>query len=216
MTSTRGSLTSTRPPRRARADYAIVVLWVRWASCSASGSVRSSLGGSMNSSFDRLAAIVQSSNDAILTKTPDGTITSWNRAATRIFGYEADEAIGRHITMLFPPERLGEEDEVLGRVARGERVEHFETQRIRKDGTRLDVSITLSPVRDAGGRIVEISKIVRDLTLRRQLERQAKAATDAVQTMEAFLDAAAEGVVIVNPAGHIVRVNAQAQRMFGY
>jgi PAS domain S-box-containing protein len=157
--------------------------------------------------FDRLAAIVESSNDAILTKTPDGTITSWNPAATRLFGYEAEEAIGRHITMLFPRERLGEEAELLARIARGDHVEYFETQRVRKDGTRIDVSVTLSPVRDAEGRLVEISKIVRDLTGRRRIEAQVKDAADAIQTMHAFLEAAAEGVVVVNTAGQLTEAN---------
>ena len=166
--------------------------------------------------FDRLAAIVESSNDAILTETPDGTITSLNPAATRLFGYEAEEAIGQHITMLFPRERLGEEDELLARIKRGDHVEHFETQRVRKDGTRIDVSVTLSPVRDAEGRLVEISKIVRDLTGRRCIEAQVKDAADAIQTMHAFLEAAAEGVIVVNAGGRIVRVNAQTERMFGY
>jgi PAS domain S-box-containing protein len=166
--------------------------------------------------FDRLAAIVESSTDAIVTKTLDGMITSWNRAAIRIFGYEAGEAIGRHITMLFPPERVGEEAELLARVARDERVEHFETQRVRKDRTRIDVSISLSPVRDAEGRIVEIAKIVRDLTVRRRFEAQAQDAADAIQTMHAFLESTAEGVVVVNAAGQIVRVNPQTERVFGY
>ena len=127
----------------------------------------------MSESFDRLAAIVESSNDAIIAKTPDGTITAWNRAATQIFGYSADEAIGRHITMLFPPERLAEEEELMARIARGDCVEHFETQRVRKDGATVDVSVTLSPVHDPHGRIVEISKIARDISGRKRLEAQA-------------------------------------------
>ncbi|HXU88232.1 MAG TPA: PAS domain S-box protein [Methylomirabilota bacterium] len=128
------------------------------------------VGGWPRGSFGRLAAIVQSSDDAIITKTPDGTITSWNSAATRIFGYDPLDAIGRHITMLFPVERLAEEDELMARIARADRVEHFETERLRKDGSRVAVSVTLSPVRDQHGRIVEISHIARDITGRRLLD----------------------------------------------
>lgn len=128
----------------------------------------------MSAPFDRYAAVVASSDDAIVTKTPDGTITSWNRAATRLFGYDPDDAIGRSITMLLPRERLAEEAELMARIARGDRVEHFETQRICKDGSMVDVSITLSPIIDEHGRIVEISKIVRDITARRRLEAEAR------------------------------------------
>jgi PAS domain S-box-containing protein len=118
-------------------------------------------------SFDRLAA---TSDDAIISKTPQGIITSWNRAATRIFGYDPIETIGRHITMLYPRERLGEEDTLMAQIARGEPVDHFETERVRKDGARIVVAITLSPLRDPQGRIVEICHIARDITARRGLD----------------------------------------------
>src|SRR6202158_1950063 len=98
-----------------------------------------------------LAAIVDSSDDAIISKTLEGTITSWNRAAERIFGYSAAEAIGQRITLIIPPERLAEEDDVLAQIGRGEKVEHFETIRQTKDGRRLNISLTISPVRDAQG-----------------------------------------------------------------
>jgi PAS domain S-box-containing protein len=138
--------------------------------------------------FDRLGAIVESSDDAIITKTLDGIITSWNRAATRIFGYDAAEVIGRHITLLFPRERLAEEDEFMARITRGERVDHFETERIRKDGTRVAVSITLSAVRDQDRRIVEISKIARDITARRHLEEMRNRAEQALRDREKQLE----------------------------
>jgi len=176
--------------------------------------------GGTREPLDRLRAIVESSDDAIITKTPDGMITSWNRAATRIFGYGADETIGRPITMLFPRERLAEEDELVARIVRGERVEHFETQRIRKDGAVIDVSIALSPVTDGEGRVVEISKIARDITARRRLEADAKVAATAlaseVATTRAFFDSATEGILIVDPAGSIVRVNVRGAQLFGY
>jgi PAS domain S-box-containing protein len=121
---------------------------------------------------NRLAAIVDSSNDAIVSKTLEGVVLSWNRGAERIFGYSAADMIGRPITMLFPPDRLGEETDFLARMAKGETIEHYETVRVRKDGTPIDVSVTLSPVRDAGGRVVAVSKIARDITERKRVERE--------------------------------------------
>jgi PAS domain S-box-containing protein len=120
----------------------------------------------------RLAAIVDSSDDAIVSKTLDGIIQSWNRGAERIFGYTAAEAIGRHISLIIPPERLAEEDDVIGRVRRGEPVEHFETVRMAKDGRRIHISLTVSPVRDARGRVVAASKIARDITERVRAEAE--------------------------------------------
>ncbi|HKU98228.1 MAG TPA: PAS domain S-box protein, partial [Vineibacter sp.] len=120
----------------------------------------------------RLAAIVESSDDAIISKTLDGVITTWNRGAQRLFGYTSEEAIGNSILMLIPPERRDEEDAILGRIRRGEPTDHFETVRQRKDGTFIDVSLTISPVRDADGRIVGASKIARDITDRRRAEQQ--------------------------------------------
>ena len=118
----------------------------------------------------RLASIVQSSDDAIVSKSLDGVITSWNRGAERIFGYTEPEAIGRHITFIIPEERRWEEDEVLRRLRRGEEVSHFETVRRTKDGRLINVSLTVSPLRDSRGRIVGASKIARDITDRKQIE----------------------------------------------
>ena len=112
----------------------------------------------------RLAAIVESSDDAIISKTLAGIITSWNRGAELIFGYSPAEAIGQPLLMLFPPERAHEEEEILARIARGENVVHFETVRVRKDGRQIDVSVTISPLKDAGGKIIGASKIARDIT----------------------------------------------------
>lgn len=117
-----------------------------------------------------LASIVESSDDAIISKTLDGTIRSWNTGAERLFGYTADEAIGRHISIVIPPERLPEEDRIIASLTAGERIEHFETERLRKNGERITVSLTISPVRDATGEIVAASKIARDVTDRRKLE----------------------------------------------
>ncbi|HLE82828.1 MAG TPA: PAS domain S-box protein [Thermoanaerobaculia bacterium] len=115
-----------------------------------------------------LAAIVESSQDAIISKTLDGVIRTWNRGAEGLFGYTAEEAVGRPITLIIPPERLDEEQEILTQLASGERIEHYETVRVAKDGRRLDVSLTVSPLRDAEGRIVGASKVARDVTERKR------------------------------------------------
>ena len=112
----------------------------------------------------RLAAIVESSDDAIVAKDLCGLVRAWNRSAERLFGYTAAEMIGQPITAIFPPDRLGEEAVILDRIGRGERIEHYETERCCKDGRIIRVRVSVSPIRDAGGRIVGASKIVRDLT----------------------------------------------------
>ncbi|MDF3074675.1 MAG: hypothetical protein K0S54_2342 [Alphaproteobacteria bacterium] len=118
----------------------------------------------------RLAAIVSSSDDAIVSKTLDGIITSWNGAATRILGYEPEEIIGRHITTIIPANLRSEEETIIAQLRRGERVNHFDTMRQRKDGTLVPLSITVSPIRDATGRIVGASKVARDITDRKRYE----------------------------------------------
>ncbi|HEY8292447.1 MAG TPA: PAS domain S-box protein, partial [Thermomicrobiales bacterium] len=120
----------------------------------------------------RLAAIVESSDDAIVSKDLNGVIASWNAGAERLFGYTAQEAIGKSVTMLIPPERHDEEPEILRRIRRGERVDHYETVRRRKDGTLLDISLLISPIMDSRGMIVGASKIARDITAQRALARQ--------------------------------------------
>lgn len=118
---------------------------------------------------NRLAAIVESSEDAIVSKDLKGIIMNWNKGAERIFGYTAEEAIGRHITLIVPPDRLDEEAHILASLRRGERIDHFETVRQRKDGTLLDISVTISPVKDAQGHVVGASKVARDITERKRL-----------------------------------------------
>jgi PAS domain S-box-containing protein len=117
-----------------------------------------------------LAAIVESSDDAIVSKTLEGRILSWNRGATRIFGYEPAEAIGRPITLIIPPELHAEEVQILAKLRRGERIDHFDTTRLAKDGRRIAVSLTVSPIRDAGGRVIGASKIARDISERKRAE----------------------------------------------
>jgi PAS domain S-box-containing protein len=119
-----------------------------------------------------LAAIVASSDDAIISKTLDGIITSWNQGAERIFGYTPEEAIGQHISLIIPHERHHEESNIIDRLRHGGRVEHFETVRRRKDGSLLDVSLTISPVKDASGRVIGASKVARDVTAQKRVERE--------------------------------------------
>lgn len=159
-----------------------------------------------DASRSRLAAVVESSEDAIIGKTLDGIITSWNPAAERMFGYTAAEAIGRPITILIPEERRSEEDEVLARIRRGDRVELFETVRVAKDGRRLTIALTVSPVMTPAGRIVGASKTARDITERRRSEMQA----------DAILEAASEGILVVDQDGSIMSANGRIEAMFGY
>jgi PAS domain S-box-containing protein len=133
---------------------------------------------------ERLAAIVDSSEDAIISKTLEGTITAWNRGAQKVFGYTSSETVGKPMLMLFPPERVHEEIDILERVRRGESVEHFETLRVRKDGSQIDISATISPILDSSGVIVGASKIARDITERRRAE---KTVQESLATSEAAL-----------------------------
>ena len=125
-----------------------------------------------------LCAIVTSSDDAIVSKTLDGIITSWNPAAERMFGYTAEEAIGQSIRLIIPPELQEEEDYVLNQIRRGEKIDHFETIRQTKDGRRLNISLTVSPIKDAGGVVVGASKTARDITHRKEVEREREAALE--------------------------------------
>ncbi|MEJ1964951.1 MAG: PAS domain S-box protein [Gammaproteobacteria bacterium] len=118
----------------------------------------------------RLAAVVESSDDAILSKNLDGIIITWNRGAERMFGYSPIEVIGRPVTVLIPPEHINEEPDILRRLRRGERIDHYETVRVRKDGTRIAVSLTVSPIRDGNGTVIGASKIARDITEKQHAE----------------------------------------------
>jgi diguanylate cyclase (GGDEF)-like protein/PAS domain S-box-containing protein len=128
--------------------------------------------GHVSDAHQQLAAIVESSDDAIFSKSTDGTILTWNRAAERLYGYRADEVVGRPVAILAPMDRAEEMDDILDRVADGQRIEHLETVRMRRDGTRVDVSITISPIHDASGRPVACSVIARDITDRKRAEAQ--------------------------------------------
>jgi PAS domain S-box-containing protein len=140
-----------------------------------------------------LAAIIESADDAIVSKTLDGIITSWNQGAERMFGFTAEEAIGKPITIIIPPEHLDEEPQILARLRAGIRIEHFETVRMRKDGTLLDISLTVSPIKGPDGEIVGASKIARDITEQRQARRALDEASERLKlALEASRQARAE------------------------
>jgi len=169
-----------------------------------------------------LAAIVESSDDAIISKTLEGRILSWNAGAERLFGYSALEAIGQSITLIIPPDRLGEEHMILDRVRSGERLEHYETVRVSKAGRRLDISLTISPIRDSAGRVVGASKIARDITARKQLEEAlAERVRERLQQSGERFRLMVENVrdyaiFMLDPDGRVVSWNAGAERIKGY
>ncbi len=152
-----------------------------------------------------LAAIVEDSDDAIVTKDLDGVITSWNDGARRLYGYSAEEAIGQPVTLLLPPDRLDEETQILDRVRRGEGIDHFDTVRRRKDGRLIDVSVTVSPIRDRAGRIVGASSIARDITSRKQTEAKLH---DSELRYRRLFESAKDGILILDAqTGQVVDVN---------
>jgi len=156
-----------------------------------------------------LGAIVESSDDAIIGMTLEGLIISWNAAATRIFGHEPSDAVGQHIAALIPPEFRDEEQRFLDKVRRGERVEHFETTRATKDGRRIRVSLSLSPVRDATGLVIAASEIARDIEAQKRAER-------ATAQLAAIVESSEDAVVSKTLEGIVQSWNTGAQRIFGY
>ena len=159
-----------------------------------------------------LSSIVDSSEDAIVSKTLEGTITSWNRGAERLFGYTAAEAIGRNITLIIPADRLDEEKEILARIARNERIEHFETIRRRKDGRLVDISLSISPIRGHDGRLVGASKIARDISPRRDAER----GRQAEALLAAIVASSDDAIISKTLKGIITSWNRGAEKLFGY
>jgi PAS domain S-box-containing protein len=157
----------------------------------------------------RLAAIVESSDDAIVSKDLTGIITSWNAAAERLFGYTRDEIVGKSVLTIIPPELHHQEPEILRKLAAGERIEHFETERLRKDGRRVFVSLTISPVKDLTGRVIGASKIARDISERARVE-------ETRFRMAAIVDSSDDAIISKDLNGIITSWNTAAERLFGY
>lgn len=156
-----------------------------------------------------LAAIVDSSDDPIISKDLDGTITSWNAASTRVFGYRQDEIVGQSILRLIPPELHAEEAEIVQKLRAGERIDHYETLRIRKNGEVFPVSVTISPVKDDSGRVIGASKIVRDISERKRDD-------ESRFRLAALVDSADDAIISKSLNGIVRTWNSGAQRMFGY
>jgi PAS domain S-box-containing protein len=160
----------------------------------------------------RLASIVESSDDAIISKDLDGTITSWNKSAERIFGYMAEEVIGKPVTILIPPDRRDEETAIIERIRSGQRVEHYETVRVGKHGNAIQISLSVSPVKNTLGKIIGASKIARDITERKRAE---EAQQRAEQELRDFVDNANVGMHWVGPDGIILWANRTEMDMLG-
>jgi PAS domain S-box-containing protein len=162
--------------------------------------------------IDLLAAIVDSSDDAIISKSLDGVVTSWNKSAERIFGYTAGEAIGQEITLIVPPERRNEEAEILERLRRGERINRLQTVRTAKDGTRISVSLTISPVRNGAGRAIGASTVARDVTAQRQA---VQALQESEERFRAMVETNPECVNVVAADGTLLHMNSGGVRVLG-
>jgi PAS domain S-box-containing protein len=157
----------------------------------------------------RLAAIVESSDDAIASKDLNGIITSWNKSAERMFGYKAEEIVGKPVTTIIPPELHDDEPRILASIRAGKRIEHVQTVRVHKDGHRLNVSLTVSPVRDDAGNIIGAAKIVRDITREKTLE-------EASLRLAAIVESSDDAIVSKDLNGIVTSWNQSAERLFGY
>jgi PAS domain S-box-containing protein len=155
---------------------------------------------------EELAAIVRGASDAIIGKTTDGIVTSWNAGAERLYGYSAEEVVGQSIDVIISPERRGEEDAILKRIQEGETVDPYLTHRVRRDGSVVEISLTVGPIRDAGGAIVGASAIARDMTALQSREAQ----------LSALIEAAPDAFIVVDGTGTIQFVNLQTETLFGY
>jgi PAS domain S-box-containing protein len=157
----------------------------------------------------RLAAIVESADDAVISKTLEGIITSWNKGAERLFGYTAEEIIGQPVTILFPADHIDEEPAILARIRAGERIEHYETVRRRKDGTLIDISLTVSPIRDSRGKIIGASKVVRDISEHRKTQETLLAQAEVIAQ-------AYDAIFLRDASNAITLWNRGAERTYGY
>nr|WP_249158340.1 PAS domain S-box protein [Bradyrhizobium jicamae] len=159
------------------------------------------------------SAVVESSNDAIITKALDGTITGWNRAAENLFGYSTVEAVGRRIDIIVPPERREEVDEILARVGIGEKIEHYETVRVHQSGRAVDVALSISPIRAANGQIVGASKIARDVT---DTKRAQTALDREIEERQRIFDSSNDLILVTDTQGNFVQVSPSSKMIIGY
>jgi two-component system, LuxR family, sensor kinase FixL len=166
-----------------------------------------------NEATGLLATILASSGDAIVSATLDGLVTSWNHAAERIFGYAAEEMIGRPLSILAMPGHADEMTRIFDRIRRGERIDHYEAEQRRKDGCIIDVSLTASPLRDEAGRIVAVCQIASDIT---DAKREHAALLEREAHLRSILDTVPDGIVVIDEAGIVQSLSAAAERMFGY
>ena len=160
----------------------------------------------------RMASIVDSSDDAIITKNLDGMITSWNKGAERLFGYKANEAVGKHITLIIPADRREEETEILARLKRAEHIDHFETIRQRKDGSLLDISLSVSPLKNYSGAVIGASKVARDITEQKNAER---ALRESEERFRGIVNTTPECVKLIAADGRVLQMNSSGLKMIG-
>ncbi len=160
-----------------------------------------------------LAAIVESSGDAIISKSLDGFVLTWNHAAEEIFGYTSDEMIGRHITCLFPKDRLTEEEILLKKIRHHQPVNHYETQRITKEGDLIDVSVSMSPIENAEGELIGISKIACDITMQKQLHNML---LEEHARRRVTMDSIGDAVITTDKNRHVDYLNPVAEKMTGW
>src|SRR5262245_4183626 len=163
-----------------------------------------------------LTAIVQSTDDAIISVDLDGMLTFWNQAAERLYGYSADEALGQPNTIIIPPDRIGDEDEIVRRILQGQTVEPYETIRTRKDGTRVDVSLTVSSIRSSDGRVIGLSKISRDLSSLLRAAQEIRGLLAESRRLVTIVESSDDAIVAKDLHGTIISWNPGAERMFGF
>jgi PAS domain S-box-containing protein len=196
--------------RKAAAESASAIIFVMTAGALVA---LARVAAAARTSQAQLAAIVTHSDDAIVTKDLDGTIRTWNAGAQRIFGYAPQEIVGKPIWTLIPPDRRGEEEDILSRLRRGDRISHYETIRVSKTGNPLDVSLTISPLKNSSGRIVGVSKIARDISERRRAER---ALAEQREWFRVTLASIGDAVITSDRSGKVSFLNPVAERLTGY